>query len=293
MSGLFKNKHKDTSSGSKDLRVILITGDNLEVFKDFLGKDMYTGLKKGLPYTAIGLLCGKTAIGTVAGYLDKGKVFTIMSLYVAPDWRRIGGGTMLIGKLRDILDKLDMPPAILSFVESGSETESIPPFLSSLGISEIQGLANIYRVPISSFYESDLFKDTYSNPDIKTISELSGPEMKMLFEQTDALISRFRGGGIDTFKPIRALSFVEFKNGKIAGYIFLGYTARHVDEPVMLISDDTDARTAAGLINSMVNACKKMCPPNMYLRIPSADDRYDRILERLVDVQKLQHNYIL
>lgn len=88
-------------------------------------------LQAGEPLTALGLTEARLAVGAAAGYLQ-GRMFQITSLYVAPDYRRRGGGRMLVeGLLR--LTRGQADGLEIRFTTAKEEQQALPPFLARMG----------------------------------------------------------------------------------------------------------------------------------------------------------------
>ena len=85
----------------------MITPKTMDKFQYLIAPEVYADMEAGLPVTAIGLADDKTPVGAVAGVMENEHVFSVRSLYVAPDHRRQGGATMLISALERLLDTRD------------------------------------------------------------------------------------------------------------------------------------------------------------------------------------------
>ena len=101
------------------------------VFASLLLPETARALAAGEPVTALGLTEKRLAVGAAAGYLS-GRLFQIASLYVAPDYRRQGGGRLLVESLlrltRGQADGLE-----IRFTATKEEQQALPPFLERMG----------------------------------------------------------------------------------------------------------------------------------------------------------------
>ena len=99
------------------------------------------------PDNIIGLTADGMACGALQGHEADG-VFVIDSIYVAPEVRRQGGGTMLLDSLLEGLEAAgtDIPVSI-SFAEADEDTEALYDFLLSRGYAEGQVDKAVYLVP--------------------------------------------------------------------------------------------------------------------------------------------------
>lgn len=133
-----------------------LTPRNLSVFRPLLLPETARALEQGEPLAALGLTEGRVALGAAAGYLT-GRRFRVTSFYVAPDYRRRGGGRLLIEKLvrlcRHRADSLE-----LRFTATEEEHNALPPFLESMGfLEEDDHGENLYQVKLKQAARADFF----------------------------------------------------------------------------------------------------------------------------------------
>ena len=101
------------------------------VFRALLLPETADALTAGEPVTALGLTENGLALGAAAGYLT-GDRFRITSLYVAPEYRRHGGGALLL----DTLQVLAAPHAgglECAFSVTHPDHQTLIPFLTGEG----------------------------------------------------------------------------------------------------------------------------------------------------------------
>lgn len=104
------------------------------VFRPLLLPRAAAALSAGEPLTALALTEGTLAVGAAAGYLD-GRRFLLISLYVAPEHRRQGGGRMLVEKLAELARPYAETMEV-SFNVTLEEHKTLSPFLEKLGFTE-------------------------------------------------------------------------------------------------------------------------------------------------------------
>lgn len=108
-----------------------IAQDTVEVFHTLLLPETAQALAQGTPVLALGLTQGDTACGAVAGQLS-GPVFFLQSLYVAPNFRRLGGGRSLIKTLCTLLQ--DRCTGLeIHYTITQLEHQLLSPFLTAIG----------------------------------------------------------------------------------------------------------------------------------------------------------------
>ena len=84
------------------MEIGVLTREVLPVFSTLLLPEAAAQLEADEPPLALGLTEDNLACGALAGRME-GDLFAVTSLFVAPDYRRRGGGTMLLRALADVL----------------------------------------------------------------------------------------------------------------------------------------------------------------------------------------------
>lgn len=140
------------------MQIGLITGKELPYFASLLLLQTAEQLRAGQPVTALGLVQDQTACGAVAGYLE-GERFLITSLYVAPAYRRRGGGRLLMDTLQSLIEnESGAKEAELRFTVTTEEHRSLLPFLNAIGYSREDPYGkNIYLTTVEKTADSPFF----------------------------------------------------------------------------------------------------------------------------------------
>lgn len=143
-----------------------ITPEQLPVFRSLLLPDTAYAIERGDPVTALGLTEGDIAVGALAGYLEHNR-FQISSLYVAPDYRRRGGGRMLIETLIPFLLKLPGQFDLeIHYLATAPDHKTLAPFLAALGFAlEEDKTQNLYLTTVAQAACSPFFGENGSRSD--------------------------------------------------------------------------------------------------------------------------------
>ena len=155
-----------------------IPAQELDVFHSLLLPEVADAIGRGEPLTALALTEDEVAVGAAAGYLEE-HYFLLRSLYVAPEYRRRGGGRMLVEKLAELIrpytDTLRAP-----FTVTKEEHETLAPFFTALGFEEeADDGRNIYFAPLGKTAESSFFSAP-AKPFGTRLSELSEGALSLL-----------------------------------------------------------------------------------------------------------------
>ena len=128
----------------------------LECFGSLLLPDVRAGVERGEPITALGLTEGEQACGAAAAWLRGEGVMEIGSLYVAPGFRRRGGGRLLIDTLYR-LGQGRCQTMVVSYTSTQPDHETLPPFLSAMGFVPEQGGSDLYQITLDALARAPFF----------------------------------------------------------------------------------------------------------------------------------------
>ncbi len=130
------------------MSVVLIDEQNREAFRKLLTGEAYYGMAEKKNVFCLGAVCDDVAVGALAGYPDEDN-FRIISLFVAPSYRRKGFATKLIEELQE--DLIDEARTLsIRFAVTDPETESLCGFFESAGFFEDdRGGKNTYIAEMS------------------------------------------------------------------------------------------------------------------------------------------------
>lgn len=270
----------------------MITNKNMEAFKPVLLPSVAQGLKRGLPITAIGLLDEGKAVGAVAGFADDGDVFSIASLFVAPDHRRKGGATMLMDALLSTVRAEGIRSSVLSYTEDLKEAKELEKFVKAYGGRESGDLERLYRIPIKSLFQSKYFPKGYECRSVRLFSELSPREKKTARREADKMSLKLRGGALATIRVMDSISVACFRGGHLLGYLCAGTNAKDQLSIAEHCAKNADQAVVTRLFKAFVEACRKEIKPASDLYLPAPDSRYDHLIEELKGAVNLQHNYL-
>ena len=139
-----------------------IERENLAVFRSLLLPEMAEAVDGGQPVTVLGLMEGDIACGAAAALL-RGGTLDVRSLYVAPDYRRRGGGRLLMDALLEIAVGQG-ETANVSYTSTRPDHETLPPFLTALGFVQQDAPENLYCLTVDELAQSRFFEGVTSAP---------------------------------------------------------------------------------------------------------------------------------
>lgn len=132
--------------------------ESLPVFRSLLLPQVAEAMERKEAVTALGIAADRLAVGALACHIE-GERCVVDSLYVAPDYRRQGGGRMLLEGLKGLLTG---GPAVhgiwIDYTATLPEHEAIGPFLTAMGFSTLEDQEeNIYFTTLSHAADSAFF----------------------------------------------------------------------------------------------------------------------------------------
>lgn len=163
-----------------------IVHETCGIFQTLLLPDVAAALKQGKPLLALGLTEDNVACGAAAGELQ-GDVFTVTSFYVAPDYRRRGGGTMLIDTLRTLL-KEHCRSLEISYTVTLPEHQALAPFLTAMGfLCRPDYGETIYGLTLGSLEENSFFARKQKTPaNVRPFAQISPALLREVYQAARA-----------------------------------------------------------------------------------------------------------
>ncbi len=117
------------------MNVAFLGKEHAKTVRMFLKRDVADAILEGLPVTALALIDEDRPVGAIAGVID-GDVLRILSLYVEPDHRRRGGGSMLVKAMKELVRELNISISI-DYIEYNEGTGALTDFLIAFGFEKI------------------------------------------------------------------------------------------------------------------------------------------------------------
>ncbi|MCD7806447.1 MAG: GNAT family N-acetyltransferase [Lachnospiraceae bacterium] len=266
------------------LKTGVLSPGNPGVFKTLLLPAAARALSEGEPLTALGLTEDDLAVGALAGYLEDG-MFQIISLYVAPDYRRRGGGRLLVETLENLLKEFRMG-MVIRFTATREEHETLAPFLKAMGfLDETDEKENIFVTSLAQ---------------MKEISYFSGAtETGISFDKLDESLirqaereARVNGaprpeGGIDGPKVERRISMAIVRDNQIAAYAIFDRSCMNS----LTLSSTWSGSVGPTALYSMIRAAfaraERIFPPEEKIVVQSVDQTTAALIKAMVPQAKM------
>jgi GNAT superfamily N-acetyltransferase len=271
----------------------MIEKKDIEKFDGVLPPILMDRFQSRLPFTVIGLVDEETAAGVLAGCLTEPHVFRIMHLFVHPDHRRKGGGSLLMDSLFQILDH---PESTVEFSflakEGDSESDSIGAFLQNYGFTKKEDGPRLFRIPLKSFLDSGSFPPGFQSSKIKNIRTLTNREKGVLQSDFGAIDNGLRSEKLSKLISNDSLTQICIEKDRLMGCMTAGISGNRELMVIEYFAPDVGSKVRVGVFKAFIEACRNHLPGGSILMLPAADETYDRMMTRLKGAKNLQSNYV-
>lgn len=232
----------------------LVNEDNIDVFGTLLLQDVRDDINNGLPVICLGWMVDEKAAGAVSGTVSE-DVFQINSLYVAPGYRKMGGGNFLLESIEGLVS--DYVGNIgIRFASTGAEAGLLEVFLNHRGYrSEI--LED--QMYVTTLADAEVEREFSRDDEIvgESFADTSERLLKKITKQTDVLKQPLPNGGLLGPDVDREISrfygdedkylFVAVEKGQDDSLV-LSSVVNHTNNPVKLLNMLRDVLASARYI---------------------------------------------
>lgn len=262
------------------------------VFRSLLLPEAADALARGEPLTALGLTEDGLALGAAAGYLENGQ-FQLISLYVAPAYRRRGGGRMLVDALLGLLPGY-ADGVVVRFTVTEEEHHALARFLDALGFTrEDDHGQTIYLTTLGRAMQLPFYKPQPKGRGTP-LCQLGESDLSALMHAAQAAQAPLPPGGLRGEQVEKEVSVACLENGVPQGYVIgdtswpggltLSAVWSNGVEPTLLV---------ALLRNALARAAAKY-PPETKLAIQTVNSRAAALLQAMLpDAEPISMTYRL
>lgn len=278
------------------IRVFFIDTADEEAVKKTEGlvsAEVMEAMKRKLPVTVFLAAYGNMAAGVLAGAVNNG-IFDIESLYVAPEYRRLGIGTALIDRLRQTLLMKDIMIRAEYTLEN-EEKRAFSSFFKSNGFSR-------ERIKIPCYYLSTI-GDMKTEQDERLRNRYEGTilpfkEISDSVLKTASAYSKNEGfplpeGGLLSDRVDRDLSFSALSNGRIMAYIAVEKDRDGLVLIPALWSKIPDPKVMIAMLKAAATAAIKKYPPEEKTAMMAISSVSEKIIKHLFpEAEAVSYSFI-
>ena len=272
----------------------IVDDSMLEVFEPLLLPQVAEALHSGEPITVMGIAKEGVACGALAGYLS-GDCFRVISLYVAPDYRRQGGARHMIRELEALIeDEPDIGEVELQFTTAEPDNETLLPFLEAMGfLQESDGGRNIYEFALGDLKPVSLPKVSEDrNNRVCSFSQLPDALLHAAQKRSVALGTPQPEQTLTSKEIERELSYALVRDGRIEAYAAVDHSCCGVLTLCALWIGDSNRATLNTLIKTVLAHAQALYPPQTRIAMQAVNDQSERMIQRLApQARKVSYMY--
>lgn len=260
-----------------------IGSEQLAYFSTLLLPDAVQAIERDEPVTAIGIALEDTACGALAGYVQNG-CFQLISLYVAPDYRRLGGARLMLSQLEELLEENDIRAVEISFTGAEQEEESLALFLASMGfVAEDDRGQNIYTFTLEEVTQAKaLSRPAGKSLKIRPFSQLSEDMLRAAQKRGIALGSPLPERTLLSEQLERELSHAFIKEGRVEAYAAVDDSCCGVLTLCGLWVGDPSPVVLYSLLKAVISRAAELYPPQTRVAVQAVNDQSLRLIRGLV-----------
>ncbi len=274
------------------MQVGQITRDNLTYFEGFLLTDVLEPRTRRrtllLGLVDDGVACGAIAASMFASDLN------ITSLYVSPDYRRKGGGRLLIDTLCNVMEgKYDYLTVDFTLVEKDMQT--LVPFLEQLDFEEADSRHQMYAFPVAKLADTPFFQEHADAIETKPLSTVTFSQIPYALNKAYKGFKR-KGiyyAGVPMSDPTvdADCSVAIMRNGEpVSILMFTKVDARLLILSVVIADRPTDIGV---LFNAALPLVQKKYSLGTILAIDAINDTTERMIHKVLpDAIRISHHFV-
>lgn len=294
------------------MKVTVINKENLSAFSSMIYDEEKTRIEKGLPVIAIGVVeepaVGEEeeiAIGVLTGHLDDDDAFLLTNIFVVPDSRRMGAGTMLLNALLDVLQS-GISVEVEVFAESveeprAFETESVEETPEDALKAFLLARGFVSYTPDSSLYAMSFMDAILAlEPRVEKLGQKARSFSQYLPTEVKAagLLALHEGlpvpaGGFPSKGIDEELSSLIYEDGKLGGYLIIDrFQNNHLTISGMYT--DGKPKNIGMLFANTLYRAEHCLDEEEIIMVPVISSRGEKLLKRVFPMaRKVSENFCL
>lgn len=256
-------------------------------FRSLLLPETADALAAEEPLTALALTEGELAVGAAAGCLEFGR-FLITSLYVAPAYRRRGGGRLLVETLKTLCAPY-VGALEFRFTATQEEHDTLPPFLTALGFAEEPDNGeNIYLTTLERAAASPFFSGAGKGT---PLSALSRGQLSLMEKAAHAAGAPWPEGGVS--KLDAEVSVAVLDGSEPRAFVVFDHSFPGALTLAAAWSADRDPTVLPALLRSAVALAKEKYPPETAVAVQAVNPASAALVRALLpDARPVSHTYL-
>lgn len=243
------------------MKVCLINQENLQGFRSLLLPAMAAEMEAGGAVLALGLVQeeadGLTACGAAAGWAAENR-FEIHSFYIAPAYRRQGGGQLLLDTLCGLVQSRCAVVQMSFVLTDAQEHTALLPFLEKNGFIQAEEREKLYGISLRKLGESAFFASAKSDRTntVVPFTEVSPDALKQAYLDTAARKENYLPYALTDARVDADVSMAVMHGGKVRSFVAFVPQGEGVLS-LAWVESETPADMPVMLRTAFVRVCKK------------------------------------
>lgn len=267
-------------------------------FRRLLLPEVAAAMDDGVPLTILGMKEDGLACGVLAGYAEDG-LFSIVSLYVCPDYRRRGGGRQLLGMLEAVLSHMLFTGEErllygirIRFTATREEHEDLSRFLEAMGFqSQTENEQNIYYTTLSQV--SSALSGKPAGDGTQSFASLPDGVLSIAGKEAAAADAPLPQQPLSSPELERDISTALVSAGRVQAFAAFDFSCGGHLTLASLWSGAAGPTAPALLLRAALGRALEKYPPETILAVQTTNEASARLVQVLLpDARPISRTYI-
>ena len=244
-----------------ELNFYLLDKTNAGPFAPYLLPQVRQYIGDGKALIALGAVLDDHSVGAVAASVENGALH-IVSLYVDPEVRRQGVGTLLLCALGELVNANELPAKrarVYFMEEDGMDVAGLTAFLRAMDFGEPELSDRLFSVDTADLHELPGLGEAFTtefqpDPHVRPFSAITPEQLREIEDDPDVMAC-LKPGAM-RFNPMRSASMIWVEDGHVLGWI-LAYQG--VDEEIVVAASAKRAGAPKGCWRKLLSAAANRC----------------------------------
>lgn len=265
-----------------------VTKANHSFFQNFIPDSVNNAYKQGTAFIMLGLVEGTKAVGAITATFADADM-QILSIYVSPDYRRQGGGSLLLNTLVEATNEYVMDYSV-DFLLNTQDSEELEAFLLAMGFDyRTEKISDMYAISLSDIIKTKAFKENDSFG--VTFASLDENEYSRLKKYAVAEAAFIPEKGLDATEVDRDVSILYKKESTINGFIVF----EKISENTLMISgiqNNGDKMAPANMMQRAFTECLNKYGDKLTLLVEPVNDVVRGFVEMVPEAKNVARSMV-
>lgn len=271
-----------------------ISTELLPVFSNLMDPQVVEAIKEGEPITAIGIEKDKVACGALTGCLDDG-YFQILSLYVAPSFRRQGGATLMLNEIKRLLfQHTSIEKIRIDYTVTHEDHETLTAFLAASKFTKENDFGlTLYKFSLGQILNSPLFSSSSKeSSNLLAFNKISDNLLVTAQKRASVQNVPLPELPLTSDELDRELSHAYIKNEEIQAFVIFDHSLGNMLTLSCAWVDNTKPAILSVLLRKAMQRAKELYSPDTMIAVQAVTDASAKLIRTLVpDAEPFSFTY--